>query len=312
MRVVRKIIVGVRDLRARRLPAVEKAAQLARAFKADIELFHAMPRAERAEQTRLKARLETIAAPLRENLIAVTTQIGVDSPAGEAIVRRAHRIDADLIVAECHAGERRGNPFLRLTDWDLLRYSPVPVLLVKTKLPYRKPCLLAAVDPAHAIAEPAKLDAEILCTADIFRKALQGTLHAVHAYVPMPNDATPSELLNPAATKILETRAREHARARMQPLLKHAQIARASRHLISEHPINGIPRLARTIHSDIVVMGALSRSGLRRIFIGNTAERMLDDLACDVLVVKPPGFRSSLLPNSRERNGDARAARRAA
>jgi nucleotide-binding universal stress UspA family protein len=31
----------------------------------------------------------------------------------------------------------------------------------------------------------------------------------------------------------------------------------------------------------------MSRSGLKRIFIGNTAERVLDGLQCDVLVVKP-------------------------
>jgi universal stress protein E len=39
-----------------------------------------------------------------------------------------------------------------------------------------------------------------------------------------------------------------------------------------------------------VVMGAVSRSGLRRIVIGNTAERILGDLTCDVLVVKPQRF----------------------
>jgi universal stress protein E len=37
-------------------------------------------------------------------------------------------------------------------------------------------------------------------------------------------------------------------------------------------------------------MGAVSRSGLKRVFIGNTAERVLDELACDVLVVKPAHF----------------------
>jgi hypothetical protein len=37
-------------------------------------------------------------------------------------------------------------------------------------------------------------------------------------------------------------------------------------------------------------MGAVSRSGLKRVFIGNTAERALNELPCDVLVVKPPGF----------------------
>jgi hypothetical protein len=37
-------------------------------------------------------------------------------------------------------------------------------------------------------------------------------------------------------------------------------------------------------------MGAVSRSGLKRVFIGNTAERVLNQLRCDVLVVKPRHF----------------------
>jgi len=42
----------------------------------------------------------------------------------------------------------------------------------------------------------------------------------------------------------------------------------------------------------VVVMGAVSRSGLKRLFIGNSAERLLDKLDCDVLVVKPRRFTS--------------------
>jgi hypothetical protein len=58
-------------------------------------------------------------------------------------------------------------------------------------------------------------------------------------------------------------------------------------------------------------MGAVSRAGLKRVFIGNTAERMLDMLDCDVLVVKPPGFVSALrlpAPSSRPARRVQRAA----
>jgi len=40
----------------------------------------------------------------------------------------------------------------------------------------------------------------------------------------------------------------------------------------------------------MVVMGAVSRSGLKSAFIANTAERVLDRLQCDVLVGKPLRF----------------------
>jgi universal stress protein E len=37
-------------------------------------------------------------------------------------------------------------------------------------------------------------------------------------------------------------------------------------------------------------MGAVSRSWLQNVFIGHTAERVLDRLPCDLMVVKPSEF----------------------
>jgi universal stress protein E len=41
-------------------------------------------------------------------------------------------------------------------------------------------------------------------------------------------------------------------------------------------------------------MGAVSRRGLAKIFIGSTAERVLEHLPCDVVVVKSPDFAAAL------------------
>jgi nucleotide-binding universal stress UspA family protein len=60
--------------------------------------------------------------------------------------------------------------------------------------------------------------------------------------------------------------------------------------VVGRHPADAIAQTARELHSSIVVMGAVSRSGLKRLFIGNTAERTLDLLTCDVLIVKPQRF----------------------
>jgi universal stress protein E len=43
--------------------------------------------------------------------------------------------------------------------------------------------------------------------------------------------------------------------------------------------------------SHILVMGAVSRSLLARPIIGSTAERVIDHVDCDVLVIKPAGFK---------------------
>jgi universal stress protein E len=65
-------------------------------------------------------------------------------------------------------------------------------------------------------------------------------------------------------------------------------------------PSEAVPRKARELRADIAVMGAISRSALKRIVIGNTAERVLGALPCDVLVVKPKRFVTSV---SRSRRG---------
>lgn len=307
MRPIRTILVAIKDPMARSLPAVEKAAQLARAFGAQLELFHAItlpvyvdpmvpglrPEEIRGrERDHVKARLDVIAEKLRKEKVRVTTATAWDYPPHEAVVRQATRAKADLIVAECHVGNRLARFFMRLTDWELLKYSPVPVLLVKNRRRYERPVVLAAVDPTHANAKPTQLDDEILSAAVTMRSALRGSLHAVHAFVPIPTDATPAELLNENATEKLEARARAKARARLDKALGKVKLGRGHRHVAADHPSHAIPRLARKIHSDIVVMGAISRSGLRRLLIGNTAERIVDDLACDVLVVKPRQFAS--------------------
>jgi universal stress protein E len=240
-----------------------------------------------------------IAERARQKKVPVHTCVEWDYPAHEAIVRQATRVGADLIVAECHAGRRIAPLLLHLTDWELLRCSPVPVLLVKTRRPYRNPVLLAAVDPMHANAKPSHLDDEILSTAVAVRGALRGSLHAMHAFVPLPLDAKPSEILDEKAVDVLIARARVVAGKALDHALRDVRLPRNQRHLPSRHPVNAIPELARRIHSDIVVMGAVSRSGLKRLFIGNTAERVVDDLGCDVLVVKPRQFPSKVTATRR-------------
>jgi hypothetical protein len=73
---------------------------------------------------------------------------------------------------------------------------------------------------------------------------------------------------------------------------------RNRRHLEGGEPVDAIDAVARAIGGDIVVMGAPSRSGLTRIFISNTAESLLDRLACDLLIVKPLRF-AGRVPSAR-------------
>lgn len=299
MRSIRRILVAVKDPRGKPPGSVKKAAQLARALGARLELFHAIStpiyldlvHGERAQQFQREwldeelQQLERIAVPLREKGLKVTTAVEWDYPIYESIIRRAVRIRADLIVAERHGGRHFAPSILQITDWELLRLSPLPVLLVKTSRPYRRPAVLAAVDPMHAFAKPAKLDDEILRLGGAVTRALRGTLHAVHAHAPlMPPGALPAVDATYADTQA------ERASVAFERALRSTGIPRARRHLTNRMPVDAIQNVARRTHCAIVVTGAISRSGLKRVFIGNTAEQLLDQLPCDLLVVKARRF----------------------
>jgi universal stress protein E len=58
----------------------------------------------------------------------------------------------------------------------------------------------------------------------------------------------------------------------------------------SGDPAEIVVRFAHVLQADVTVIGAVSRSALERAFVGHTAERVLDALDCDVLVIKPPGY----------------------
>ncbi|HSD74273.1 MAG TPA: universal stress protein [Steroidobacteraceae bacterium] len=306
MRTLRRILVAIKDPKSRYLPAVMKAAQLARASGAQIELFHgittpvyanafpygqrSVTEVERETREHCLAALERVADQVRAHGLKVTVSSDWDFPAYEAIVRRANRIKADLIVAERHAGPRLAPWLLHLTDWELMRLSAAPVLLVKSARPYRRPVVLAAIDPGHAFSKPAKLDRKILQAGSLVSEALRGTLHVMHAYVPVPLIPMTPAVMSADLTARMDAEALGKARTAFARALRAVKIPAERRHLIGRYPIDAIQDLARETRSAIVVMGAVSRSGLKRVFIGNTAERVLDQLACDVLVVKPPRF----------------------
>lgn len=64
-----------------------------------------------------------------------------------------------------------------------------------------------------------------------------------------------------------------------------------------------IPRIVLDKRIEIIVMGTLSRTGVSGLLIGNTAERILTQVDCSVLAVRPEGF---VTPVQSAQTGDCR------
>jgi universal stress protein E len=299
-----RILVAIADPAAASNKAVRRAAALAHQSGASIELLSVMPLAvsegiapaEPARVTRFEAQealLERTANRLRREEIIVNTHIETGYPAHEAILRQVRLTKADLLIVEA----RKHNLFARLlltqTDFELIRGCPVPLLVVKGHAAWRRPRILAALDPFHANDKPSELDAEIAAAAQAIAAAAGGSVHAVHCYRP-PTRLIAGMKIDAAVVAAIPAQERAYkaaVRREFYRALARYGIAKNRGHLRCGDPTIEIPAVARAVRAGVVVMGAISRSGLKRIFIGNTAEQVLDSLRCDVLIVKPSNRR---------------------
>jgi len=313
---IRHVLVAIGDLRRSPRSELRKAGALARAARARIELFHAIdePDPERsfpetatreefekrraAIVAKYQRRLERFARePALRNLTVQCTVVW-DYPPHEAVIRRALAARSSLVIAAARGHRLGARLLLRNTDWELIRHCPIPLLIVKSPRPYRRPLVLAAVDPFHAHARPADLDARLIQAGGELARLLHGSLQLFHACMPivavepMAMAAAPLVMMPPEAEEV-------HTQQVMRvigQLADKSGVTRARCHIGMGEVADELSAFARRSRTAIVVMGAVSRSAIARLFIGNAAERALDRLSCDVLVVKPRGFRSGVQP----------------
>ncbi|HEX5789007.1 MAG TPA: universal stress protein [Woeseiaceae bacterium] len=287
-------------------PALARAAWFAGCVGATLELlvcfydeYLAGTRFDDAESLRqmresamagLRERLEGHAAPLRADGLDVHTAVTWDHPLHDGIVRHAARTNADLVFKDTHHHGALSRSMFTNTDWNLIRNCASPLWLVKPGGQPRQPIFLAAIDPLHANDKPAALDDKILQTAAALSAATAGKMHAFHAYDARfaltsvaENAYVPVPLL---ADELRKDMHRRHD-ARFRELTEFHGIGPDRAHLVEGLTHEVLPELARELSATVVVIGAVSRSRVGRLFIGSTAERTLEHLPCDLLIVKP-------------------------
>ena len=233
--------------------------------------------------------LEELAQPARDRELEVSTGILDMRPIADGIVQVALDREPRYVVkgTQYHSDAERAT--LLDTDWQLIRNCPFPIWLVKPRPIGGKPVLLAAVDPMHAGDEQALLDDAIIRQARAVVDATGGELHLLHAYQPMSGVGAAASLnFKPVRLSVDEIgrRMEKEHRARLDALAAKHDIEPGRTHQVPGSPRDLLPYVARDRKADVVVMGALAR-GDTGDAIGRTAERVLDHLPCDVLIVRP-------------------------
>ena len=287
-------ILAIIDPTALDQPAVAKAAILAAGLGARVELLACETEQSRAQ--RVAPPLEELALPLRARGVEVATHEICGDPLHEKLLEWIAGADVDLVVKDTHHHSLASRLAITNTDRHLIRACKVPLLLAKREPWASSPVLVAAVDPGHAQDRTAALDRRILDYGACLASRLDGTLHVAHAYFPASIATGAAGGMPPIVDVSVEGLRAENARrsGEIAAFSGKYGVSGDRLHVDAAVAAEYLPRIARECRADLVVMGAISRSGLKRMFIGSTAERVLESLPCDALIVKPKDFAAAL------------------
>ncbi|CTQ73150.1 universal stress protein [Roseibium alexandrii] len=303
--------------------ALKSAAELAKAHKAGLEVIACVePPQDIAIIARLAGRdkdaiIEEMVTRARggatENLKRVLPDQAIEprivvGKAYLSIIRHVGETGCDFVVkaAEPLTGI---NGYLHASnDQHLLRKCPCPVWLqsgTAEPVPRR---VIAAVDLDNwDAAEPDTLD--LLNQRVVEAAARVAHAHGAEIIVLHAWDAVGEGMVwafsdTGDARKAANDYVRETVKIReeaMRQLLKTLRRRLASPNVVLQ-PLLVRGAVERVIeiqsnlqNADLVVMGTVARTGLSGVFIGNTAENIVNSLKCPVLAVKPEGFVSPLL-----------------
>lgn len=199
----------------------------------------------------------------------------------ETIIAAQQEKPARGLVIKQHMPE---NPLkkaiLTPDDWKILRYTPCPVLIVKTDTPWTEGTILAAIDVGNSDAKHRTLNTSIVANAAEIARVAKADLHLLSAH--------PSPMLS-AADPTFQLSETIHARylEQCKSYAEQFELGDAQIH-VEEGPADVlIPHTASKLKAAVVVLGTVARTGLSGVLIGNTAEVVLDLLECDVAVLKP-------------------------
>jgi universal stress protein E len=208
------------------------------------------------------------------------------------LIRQVLRERHDLLLIGTRDRYGLGRMIFGSEALKLVRRCPCPVWVNRDAPPTAEtgehPLTILLASDLSAVSE------EALRLAVSLAGAINANLHLLHV-LDYPLDRIWATTLDDPLTvkyhRDVRAAAEEQLRRQVQQVTPHLKQPIAL-HLVdgTGFPDDSILRFIHDYRIDLLVMGTIARSGLPGIMIGNTAERLLPEVACSVLAVKPLGF----------------------
>ncbi len=161
------------------------------------------------------------------------------------------------------------------TGLKLLRLAPGPVWIVKP--PAEENDALDIV----ACTDLGPVGADVICMAVSMASKISARVHIVHA-------AEEGSDVTDLTGKVHEQLAATDYRTLLTGVKVHVPIGNADECIL---------KAVGEANADLVILGTSSKTGVSGLLPGSTVERLLPELQCSVLALKPEGFRTMLPPD---------------
>ena len=251
-----------------------------------------------------KQELENLVEPYRPR-IKIETRVLIGIPFLE-IIREVLRNAHDLVI-KCPESLDWLDRLFSSGDKHLLRKCPCPVWMVRSQTGESFDRILAAVDvddsySSNELKTRQALNEMVMELAGSLAVSEFAELHVAHAWEAIGESALRHGAFmqrpeNEVNTYVDQTR-RHHTQL-LDTFIKKvsanlgedaAEYIKPQLHMPKGSARKVIPELVKELQVDCIVMGTVARTGVPGLFMGNTAETILDQLECSVLAIKPPGF----------------------
>lgn len=250
-------------------PALERAAAIAKETSASLHLYACIysdlddATDGEQEQLRLVSRqkdtLNQAVILLRGCGVNVTTEVEWDKDWYQAVVTSSAHNEADVVFKSSYHHSSQQRVLKKTSDWTLIRECHCPVLLVKQGDQRDMNKVLAAIDIREGKATYKQLNENILGFSKKLLDSRNAEVHFINAFKDLKS--TPDR----------------------SALVRSCGVDSERVHIRMGEPDQVIIESARELEAGLVVVGNSARSGLSAVINGNTVEKVLDRLDCDVL-----------------------------
>lgn len=239
--------------------------------------------------------VDALVADMSRQGINASAQVVIGTPFLE-VIRQVLRDKHDLVIL---AAEGKSGVMARLfgsTSMHLMRKCPCPVWVVKPTGHAKYKRVLAAVDLTSDFPDPEheSLNPLILQLASSMAKTDKSELHVVQVWSVFAEGYMEGRGgMSNKSIKRMRKQVKQQYEIWLERLLASVSLIKfvTQRHLLrNNNAPKAIVKLAKNKNIDLLVLGTVCRTGLAGFFIGNTAEKVLSEVNCSVLTVKPKGF----------------------